>query len=460
MTGGLFHKLSPETYIVPSIDSISNQPITLEMTDSETCQNPMKKLFPREREGFCILHELHGLDDTLLDAEPGVLDAAEGTALDPVAGHLVDVGRARAQVFGRLQRRRHVVGDNAGRQPEVAPVVIIDRIVQVTDRNDRRKRPEGLLGNDLGFPGDVGEYRRLHQGAPAASPQQDLGPVGHRKADHLLKVLRGRLVDDGAHPRVRVLRVTGDILPRLLHKAGGELLQHGLLHQDALHRGAALPRVAEAPLRGKGDRPVHVRVLQHDERRVAAQFKAGLLVAGGPGNVLADGHRAGEGHHLDPFVGDHRGDHLVQVAGKGGEHPAGQAGLVKQFGEAEGGQRRLLGGLEQHRRPRGNGRGDLVGHLVERVVERGDGADKLDGLPEGDDLAVLALWGDVAGEDLAVVLEGLDGGELHDVGAAPGLIHGLAHAEPGLAADELCQLPAVLGKQGGGLPEDGVALVA
>ena len=59
-------------------------------------------------------------------------------------------------------------------------------------------------------------------------------------------------------------------------------------------------------------------------------------------------------------------------ADKHREHPARQAGFVKQGGEASAVSGALFRGLENHGRARGDGRGEFVGHLVERVVERRD----------------------------------------------------------------------------------------
>ena len=69
---------------------------------------------------------------------------------------------------------------------------------------------------------------------------------------------------------------------------------------------------------------------------------------------------------------------------------AGQAALVdQQLGQRDRGERGLAGRLEHDRAAGGDGRRHLVGHQVEREVERRDGADHADGHPQGE--AELAL---------------------------------------------------------------------
>src|SRR3546814_10901672 len=68
---------------------------------------------------------------------------------------------------------------------------------------------------------------------------------------------------------------------------------------------------------------------------------------------------------------------------------------------------------------------------VERVVEGGDGGDRRQRLAGGEDLARLAVRGEVAGEDLAVVVDAHLPGQGEDVVGAAHLVErvGLGDAE-------------------------------
>src|SRR5882757_5093457 len=57
-------------------------------------------------------HELHGLDDALLDAEAAVLDAAEGAEFKTVTRDLVDVHGAGFDVLHRFDGGLHIAGDD------------------------------------------------------------------------------------------------------------------------------------------------------------------------------------------------------------------------------------------------------------------------------------------------------------------------------------------------------------
>ena len=101
----------------------------------------------------------------------------------------------------------------------------------------------------------------------------------------------------------------------------------------------------------------HVRVVEHDDRRLAAQFQVDPLeVTGGrDGDLLARPHAAGDRHHLRDRVGD-QCPAGVPVTADHVEHARRQE-LAHQFGHEQRGDRRGVGRLEHHgvARPRAPG---------------------------------------------------------------------------------------------------------
>ena len=76
---------------------------------------------------------------------------------------------------------------------------------------------------------------------------------------------------------------------------------------------------------------VEVGIVHHDDRVVAAQLQHHAAVAGFDGDVLADGHAAGEGDQVDglviSLVGDPRGSPVTTLSISGG-----RPGFVQDVG--------------------------------------------------------------------------------------------------------------------------------
>ena len=83
-----------------------------------------------------------------------------------------------------------------------------------------------------------------------------------------------------------------------------------------------------------------------------------------------------------------------------------QTDVVEDLGQDEGVERCHLTRLEHHGAARGEGRCDLGGDLVQRIVPRRDGTDDADGLTDDEGVADLFLKGELSGK-----LRG--GGEAH-----------------------------------------------
>lgn len=138
------------------------------------------------------------------------------------------------------------------------------------------------------------------------------------------------------------------------------------------------------------------------------------------------------GQHLVADLGRISGDHL--------EHRGWQTGLVEDVGQPERRQRHLFGGFEHHPvagRDRGR---DLVRDLVHRMVERRDrGNHAQQRIALGEHATLPAVRRDVAGEDLAIVLERRLRREAEDVPDPADLVARILLAEPRLCGDQVAQ---------------------
>jgi ParB family chromosome partitioning protein len=185
------------------------------------------------------------------------------------------------------------------------------------------------------------------------------------------------LRDHGAHLDILARRRVAH-LERLdrRHELVEELVVDLRPGHHARGRGAVLPRVPVAgdldPLRD-GRR---IRVVEDDDRRLAAELEVyALQVVGGRArDLLARRHVAGERDHAHVRVADDARAHRLAVAGDHVQDSGGKD-LLGQLGHAQRGERCLLGGLE-HDDVAGGERGpDLPDGHHQWVVPRRDLAD-------------------------------------------------------------------------------------
>ncbi len=214
-----------------------------------------------------------------------------------------------------------------------------------------------------------------------------------------------------------------------LHRLGlgRELLDKGVvdlvLGIDAIGADAGLAHVAEFRDHGAFDRGIEIGVIEHDERRVAAEFEAELLHAdrGLPIKNLAHFGRAGETDHA------HRrmlAQHLADGSGLTGqhvEHTLREAGLLGQRSQRQRGQRGFGGGLEHHGAARGQRRRNLAGDHGAGEIPGRDGAGHPDRLADCQQTRIAAR----RGNGLAIDALGFLGIELDEGGGIGDLAAGL-----------------------------------
>ena len=153
-----------------------------------------------------------------------------------------------------------------------------DRLVLRREACDPGDRAERLLAAHRRVRGNVDEHGRLEElPLDPLAADDDLGTTRRRVGDVALDLLDGGLVDE--RPDVDAL---GEPVRHLepahgLREALEEVVVDALLHEQPVRRDAGLPGVAELARDRAGDRLVEVGVVEHDERRVAAELERDLL---------------------------------------------------------------------------------------------------------------------------------------------------------------------------------------
>ncbi len=196
----------------------------------------------------------------------------------------------------------------------------------------------------------------------------------------------------------------------------GERLVHALLHQQPVRADAGLAGVAVLAGDRARDRRIEVGVVEHDERRVAAELERHLLHR--PRALrhqqLADLGRAGEGQLAHARIARQHAADLARGPGDDVEDARRDAGARGELGERERGVGRLRRRLA-HDRAAGGERGrDLAGDHRGREVPRRDRRDDADRLAQHEDALVRLVAGDhVAVDALRFLGEPLDEATRH-----------------------------------------------
>jgi ParB family chromosome partitioning protein len=277
-----------------------------------------------------------------------------------------------------------VAGPDAGGEAVLARVGAAQYLVGVVEGQHRQYGAEDLLAGTGHVVAGVGD---------------DRGRVEEPVAGHVGAEVDGRALLAG-QPNVAgdALLLTGvderpqvggpvEAVARTQAVAEGvqpfdDLVVYRTVHEQSRRRAAGLAGVPEQPACGARDGGVQVGVAEDDVRALAAELERDALdLLGGPAaDVLPDGGRAREGDLVDGGVLDQGTPRDVPAAGDDVQHACRQAGLARQLGEPERGQRRLLRRLHHHRASRGERGGELPAAQQQREVPRGDGADHPDGV--------------------------------------------------------------------------------
>ena len=182
-----------------------------------------------------------------------------------------------------------------------------------------------------------------------------------------------RLVDQRTHLGLRVEGIADADRLGAPGKAVEETLVDAVLDEDARAVGADLAGRVEIAQHGAADGVLHVGVIEHDQRRLAAEFHRCVFhVRAGEGqHLLARRHRSGERHLGDDRMGGECGADGA-VALDDIEEPIRQACLGVDLGERQRRERRVFRWLEDHGVAHGQRRRRLPACALDRIVPRAD----------------------------------------------------------------------------------------
>jgi hypothetical protein len=262
------------------------------------------------------------------------------------------------------------------------------------------------------------------------------------------------LADDRAQVHVRAQRITDPQRPEPFGNCLGEG-RCGGAHDDVPARcDAGLPLVPQRGPDGTARGPVDVRVVEHDERVVAAELgdHRRLRLGREPGEPSAHLERAGEVDQVEPGLADQRLAGPGPVARDDVEDAGRQAGRPRRLGQHLAARdRRQLGRLEHDRVPVGQAGGQRPHGQAHRVVPGHDEAD--DAERDGPGQRQLARL--VGRQDVAGVLGQL-GGRVQQLGdRLAQLLLGLLRGAAGFPDEQGDQLVVASLELAGEGPQDG-----
>src|SRR5450830_400430 len=288
----------------------------------------------------------------------------------------VDTDHAVFQGLGHTEYTAQVTGVEVGGQAELGVVGHRDHFGFVLEAEQRRQWTEGFFLGHGGVLGDVDQDGRLEEVAfdGLAAGQQGRA-FAQGVGDVFLDLGHGLLVDQRAGGGAFVQTVADLELGDRHFQLLGERVVDRILDVQAVGADAGLAVVAVFGNDRAFDGLIQVRVVEHDERRIAAQFQGNLLdVLGAFGHQLAtDLGRAGEGQFAHDRVAGQLAADVAGAAGDHAEHAFRDTGTLGQFGQGEGRERGLRSGLEHHGATGGQGRAGFTGDHRGREVPRGDG---------------------------------------------------------------------------------------
>ena len=162
----------------------------------------------------------------------------------------------------------------AADRPYSLSLASADRVLLVARADDRDDRAEALVAVEVHLGGDAVDHGRAHQHAVRlAAGQRASRPWRARRRSGALTcstVLRSTTAPSGVLPsRGSPQAIAAALVRELLGERVGDRVDD----DDPLGRHADLALVHERAERGGLDRLVEVGILEHDQRRLAAEFE-------------------------------------------------------------------------------------------------------------------------------------------------------------------------------------------
>ncbi len=273
-----------------------------------------------------------------------------------------------------------VLGPDAGRQTIHGLIAEGDGLVDVLEAQRGEHRSEDLflrdghLGSHLVEDGGLDEVAGPIDALPARPQLGAFRLARLHVAQHALHLF---FRDDRAQPGVLIEGIARRHLLGPLDQLLDERVVDARLDEQPRARGAHFPLPIEDSGGHASGRGLQIGVGEHDVGRFAAQLQGDGLERR---RRLAHDRRAhlgraGERDLVHVGVADQRAAGAGSEARHHVEDAGRESGLARQLGEAERGERGLLGGLQHHGVSAGEGRGQLPHGEQQWEVPGNDGAD-------------------------------------------------------------------------------------
>ena len=299
------------------------------------------------------------------------------------------------------------------------------------EAEQRRQRSEGFFACDRHVGLDVGQHGRLEEAVAecvALAAQQQARAFRQRVGDVLLDFHDGLFLDQRSLVDARLDAIAHLEFAYRRHQLLREFLVDAVLHIDTVGADAGLAGVAVFGGNRALDRGIHVRIVEHDEGGVAAQFQRYFLDRRRAllHQQAAHGGRTRKAQLAHEGVACHFAADGFRVAGDDAEHAARDARALGQHGQRQRRERRQLCGFQDNRAAGGQRRRDFSRDHRRRKIPRRDRGADADRFLGHDDAAVRPRRGQrIAGNALGLFAEPLEeGGRIGDL--AFRLLQGLA----------------------------------
>ena len=226
---------------------------------------------------------------------PDALDAAERHLRLVVHGRAVDVADARVDALRATLNARAMSRPNtAARQAVLVVVGAGDRLLDAVHAHDALHRAEGLLVVDAHARRHVVEHGGRHQRAVGLAAAHQLGALGQRVVDQRVAVLAPcscRSPSPAPPARACADRRAAGLRPwrRTCATKSSAIFWSTMMRSVVMQ---IWPAVGEGAEGGGVHRVVEVGVVQHHQRRLAAELEHHRLQVLGAGHARSSGRRA------------------------------------------------------------------------------------------------------------------------------------------------------------------------
>ncbi|MCY1517587.1 hypothetical protein D9M68_522750 [compost metagenome] len=290
----------------------------------------------------------------------------------------------------------------------------------------------------------LAEHRRLDELAVAlwCAPAEQTGTLGQGIVDVPGDLAHCRGIDQRTDGDSGLHSIADPEFAHLLHQARSEALVNAILHQDSIGADAGLAGVAELALHDPGNRLFEVRIVEHDEGRIATQLETEALDLIGTlaHQQAAHSSRTGEGNLAHGRVAGQLLADARRHAGNHVEHPGRDADPLGQHRQRQRRQRSQIGGLDHNRAAGRQGWRALAGDHRIGEVPRRDGRTHTNRLFQGKQATITTR----CGNGFAIHPASLLGEPFDETGAVSNLALGFSERLALLAGHDQCQIVEIV----------------